>query len=343
MSKPEVRVLAAGSALPGPAVDNAALARRFNMDASWEQWVDVFIGTRSRHLAVDLESGEIRSSLAELGTEAAQRALDAAGLRPDDVDVMVLGTATPDQLMPATVNMIAERLGINDIATYQLQSGCTGAVGAMDLGRQMLLTGEHRTALVLGGDVCAKHFDVDFDLKNMAPTELVNVVLFGDGAGAAVLTTEPVADAAVMHEILNRLTGLGRPPGQVVDWYGQANRRPGESALQEDYKAIEQLVPGMAMEVLKELLDRLGWTETEVDYLLPPQLSGTMTPRIVAELGLPGAEEISVVTDIANTGNAAPFIQLEHALPEMVSGDRAIGIAIESSKWIKAGFALGKV
>jgi 3-oxoacyl-[acyl-carrier-protein] synthase-3 len=343
MSKPEVRVLAAGSALPGPAVDNAALARRFNMDASWEQWVDVFIGTRSRHLAVDLESGEVRSSLAELGAEAARRALDTAGLRPDDVDVMVLGTATPDQLMPATVNMIAERLGINDIPTYQLQSGCTGAIGAMDVGRQLLLTGEHRTALVLGGDVCAKHFDVDFDLKTMAPTELVNVVLFGDGAGAAILTTEPVADAAVMHGILNRLTGLGRAPGQVVDWYGQANRRPGDSALQEDYKAIEQLVPGMATEVLKELLDRLDWTETDVDYLLPPQLSGTMTPRIVAELGLPGAEEISCVTDIANTGNAAPFVQLEQALPEMVPGDRAIGIAIESSKWIKAGFALGKV
>jgi 3-oxoacyl-[acyl-carrier-protein] synthase-3 len=324
-------------------VDNAALARRFNMDASWQQWVDVFIGTRSRHLAVDLESGEVRSSLAELGAEAARRALDTAGLSPDDVDVMVMGTATPDQLMPATVNMIAERLGINDIPTYQLQSGCTGAVGALDVGRQLLLTGEHRTALVLGGDVCAKHFDVDFDLKAMAPTELVNVVLFGDGAGAAVLTTEPVADAALVHGILNRLTGLGRVPGQVVDWYGQANRRPGDSALQEDYKAIEQLVPGMATEVLKELLDRLDWTETDVDYLLPPQLSGTMTPRIVTELGLPGAEEVSCVTEIANTGNAAPFIQLERALPEMVPGDRAIGIAIESSKWIKAGFALGKV
>lgn len=62
MSTPEVRILAAGSALPGQPVDNAALARRFNMDTSWEQWVDAFIGTRSRHLAVDLESGEVRSS-----------------------------------------------------------------------------------------------------------------------------------------------------------------------------------------------------------------------------------------------------------------------------------------
>ncbi len=343
MRTPEARILAAGSALPGQPVNNAALARRFNMDASWEQWVDVFIGTRSRHLAVDLESGEVRSSLAELAATAARRALDSAGLRSEDVDVMVLGTATPDQLMPATVNMVAERLGIDGIPTYQLQSGCTGAVGALDLGRQLLRTGEHRTALVLGGDVCAKHFDVDFDLKSMAPTELVNVVLFGDGAGAAVLTAEPVADAAVVHGVLNRLTGLGLAPGQVVDWYGQANRRTGTPALQEDYKAIEQLVPGMAVDVLKELLDGLDWKDTDVDYLLAPQLSGTMTARIVNELGLPGAEEINCVAEIANIGNAAPFVQLERVLPEMAPGDRAIGIAIESSKWIKAGFALGKV
>lgn len=343
MSTSDVRILAAGSALPGPPVDNAALARRFNMDASWEQWVDVFIGTKSRHLAVDLDSGQVRSSLAELGETAARRALDTAGVRPEDIDVMVLGTATPDQLMPATVNLVAERLGIDQIPTYQLQSGCTGAIAALDVGRQLLRTGEYRTALVLGGDVCAKHFDVNLDLKSMAPTELVNVVLFGDGAGAAVLTTEPAPDAAVIHRVLNRLTGLGRAPGQVVDWFGQADRRHETPALQEDYKAIEQLVPGMAVEILKELLDKLGWTETEVDYLLPPQLSGTMTDRIVKELGLPGAEEISCVTEIANIGNAAPFVQLERTLPEMVAGDRAIGIAVESSKWIKAGFALGKV
>jgi 3-oxoacyl-[acyl-carrier-protein] synthase III len=342
MGTPDVRILSAGSALPGPPVDNGMLARRFDMDATWRQWVDVFIGTRFRHLAVDLDSGEVRSSLAELAETAARRALEAADLRPEDVDVMVLGTATPDQLMPATVNLVAERLGIDQIPTYQLQSGCTGAIGALDVAAQFLRTGEHRFALVLGGDVCAKHFDLDLDLRSLDPTELVNVVLFGDGAGAAVLTAEPVPGAAVFRRVLNRLTGLGRAPGQIVDWYGQADRRTAGPALREDYKAVEQLVPVMAVEVLKELLGELDWADTDVDYLLPPQLSGTMTARIVEELGLPVAEEISCVADIANIGNAAPFVQLERLLPAMPPGDRAIGIAIESSKWIKAGFALGK-
>lgn len=341
MSGSEVSVLAAGSALPGPPVGNDALARRFGMDAAWEQWIDVFIGTRSRHLSVDLETGEVRSTLAELCDLAARRAMDNAGVRPADIDVMVMGTATPDQLMPATVNMVAERLGIDGVPTYQLQSGCTGAIAALDVGTQLLRAGGSRTALVLGGDVCAKHFDVTMDLRGMAPSELVNVVLFGDGAGAAVLTTEPAGEAAVVHHVINRLTGLGREPGQVVEWYGQADRDRGP-ALREDYKAIEQLVPEMSVEILAELLDTLGWTGTDVDYLLPPQLSGTMTSRIVADLGLAAAEEVSCVAEIANVGNAAPFVQLERALPEMVPGDRAIGIAVESSKWIKAGFAVGK-
>src|SRR5262245_41344627 len=124
MADMDIRIRSAGSALPGPAIDNAALARRFGMEPLWEQWIDVFIGTATRHLAVDLATGEVRSSLAELGETAARRALAAAGLAPGDVDVVVLGTATPDKLMPATVNVIADRLGIDGIPTYQLQSGC---------------------------------------------------------------------------------------------------------------------------------------------------------------------------------------------------------------------------
>jgi 3-oxoacyl-[acyl-carrier-protein] synthase-3 len=91
------------------------------------------------------------------------------------------------------------------------------------------------------------------------------------------------------------------------------------------------------------MLDALDWNESDVDYLLPPQLSGRMTNRINEFLALPGAQEVSCVADTGNTGNALPFLQLELALPRMAAGDRALGIAIESSKWIKAGFALEKL
>ncbi|TYK52461.1 3-oxoacyl-ACP synthase III family protein [Actinomadura decatromicini] len=343
MVAPDIHVLSAGSALPGPPIDNAALARRFGMDRLWVEWVDTFIGTRTRHLAVDLDSGEVRYSLADLAESAARHALTTASVDPGEVDVIVLGTATPDKLMPATVNVVADRLGIDEVQSYQLQSGCAGAVQALDVGRRLLASGEHRVALVLGGDVCAKHFDLGVDLAELKPSELVNVVLFGDGAGAAVLTTEPVPGSAAIPRVVNRLVGLDRAPGQVLEWFGPAERPSGRVAVQEDYKAIETSVPTMAAEVLKELLDDLGWQSGDVDYLLPPQLSGTMTARIVEVLRTPGAKEVTRVRETGNNGNAMPFLQLEQALADMVSGDRAIGIAVESSKWIKAGFALEKL
>ncbi|GAB3886992.1 3-oxoacyl-ACP synthase III family protein [Kibdelosporangium lantanae] len=335
-----VRVLAVGTALPGPPVDTAALASCFGMDQAWRQWVDTFIGTKTRYLAVDLATGQVRHSLADLGERAARTALDRAGISAEDVDVVVLGTATPDELMPATVNVVADRLRINEVPTFQLQSGCSGAVQTFDVAHALLATGRYRTALVIGGDVIAKHYDVRADLSKVPPAELVNYVLFGDGAGAAVLTTEDVPDAPVVRAVLTRLTGLDREPGQVLRWYGLADRDSGERPAVEDYKAIEESVPVLAVEIADELLADVGWTRADVDYLLPPQLSATMAGKIARQLDFPSAKEVSCVVDVGNNGNALVFFQLEELLTTMTAPARALAVAIESSKWIKAGLAL---
>jgi 3-oxoacyl-[acyl-carrier-protein] synthase-3 len=333
-----IRVLAAGTALPGPPLDTAALADRFGMDRLWQQWVDIFIGTRTRHLAVDLRTGKQRETLADLAARAARGALTGAGISVADVDVIVMGTATPDALMPTTVNVVAERLRIDGVPTFQLQSGCSGAVQAIDIAVALLGSGRYRTALVLGGDVIAKHYDVSADLTNIPPDELVNYLLFGDGAGAVVLTTEDRADAPVIRAVLTRLSGLDQPPGQVLNWYGQVDQS--EPPASEDYKAIEELVPGLAEEIADELLDDLGWDRDDIAYLLPPQLSVTMTDRITKRLAFPLAKEISCVAETGNTGNALLFFQLQRLLADMTAPSRALAVAVESSKWIKSGLAL---
>ncbi|MBT2212465.1 3-oxoacyl-ACP synthase III family protein [Actinomadura sp. NEAU-AAG7] len=343
MDASDIRILSAGTALPGPPVTNAELAGRFGMDALWEQWVEVFIGTRTRHLSVDLGTGEIHSTLADLGERAARRALVSAGLRAADVDVVVMGTATPDALMPTTVNVVADRLGIDGVPTYQLQSGCSGAVQALEVARQALLAGGHRTALVIAGDSCAKHFDLGADLRAMPPAELVNVVLFGDGAGAAVLIADAPPGSVAIRRVLTRFTGRGRAPGQTVEWFGLAERDTRRAAIAEDYKAIEESVPRMSAEILEELLADLNWKASDVDFVLPPQLSGRMSERIGERLDLPLAEEITCVEETGNCGNGLLFFQLEPALQRLDQGDRVVGIAVESSKWIKAGFALERV
>ncbi|MEV6166542.1 3-oxoacyl-ACP synthase III family protein [Streptomyces sp. NPDC052052] len=342
MDVADIHILSVGTALPGSPVDNATLAGHFGMGDIWEQWIDAFVGTRTRHLAVDLESGRVSHSLADLGETAARQALERAGLGPIDIDVVVLNTATPDQLMPTTANMVADRLGINNIPTYQVQSGCSGAVQAIELGCLLLLAGGHRTALVMGGDLCARFFDPKTDLNTLPPGELVNMVLFGDGAGAVVLSTEPVPGATVLRSPVSRFTGLGRAPGQALEWFG-ATDQDGRPFAVEDYKAIEEHVPEMAADVLDELLDELGWDRSELTHLLPPQLSGRMTRTIMDRLGGLPLKEISCVADTGNTGNGLPYLQLERAVAEMGPGDRAIGIAIESSKWIVSGYALERL
>jgi 3-oxoacyl-[acyl-carrier-protein] synthase III len=343
MSTPEIRILATGTALPGAPVDTAMLARAFRMDKVWEQWVDAFIGTRTRHLATDLETGERYCTLTDLATTAAGRALDAAGTAAGDIDLMVMGTATPDLLMPATVNLVADRIGANGVPTYQLQSGCSGAVQALEIAYHFLQTGGYRNALVIGGDSTAKHFDTTLDIRSLPPAQLVNLILFGDGAGAVVLGAGAAGGSAVIRRVFTRLTGLGREPGQTLEWYGFADRDDDRPPAGESYKAIEESVPEMAAEILRELLDDLGWKDTDFDYVLPPQLSSRMTPRILERLAVPGAEEVSCINETGNTGNALPFLQLDRALADMAPGDRGLAIAVESSKWIKAGFAFERI
>src|SRR5262245_760744 len=155
-----VRIAAVATALPGAPVDNPALKRHFGIS---EKWVDAFVGSHARHLAVDLTTGRRTHTLADLCAQAAAAALARADVEASDVDFVVLGTASPDELMPATVNVVADRLGVDQVPTYQLQSGCAGAVQALQLGAMLLRGGGHRVGLVIGGDVCVKHLRLDRD------------------------------------------------------------------------------------------------------------------------------------------------------------------------------------
>lgn len=336
------RLAAVASALPGEPVDNAALSGRLGVARGW---IEAFIGTRTRHFAVDLATGEVRYSLADLCAAAARAALGRCGALPGDLGFVVLATATPDALMPTTAAVVADRLGVEGVPCYQIQSGCSGAVQALALAGALLERDpDGRPGLVLGGDVCSKHLDLGLDFRGMPPGELVNYMLFGDGAGAAVVASGPGDPGVRLVRAEHAFAGLGRPPGQTVEWFGAADRDSGRPAVVEDYKAVEAGVPVLAREVLGGLLTDLGWAPDELDFLLPPQLSGRMTDRITGrlheELGTGGSTAVSCVAETGNNGNALPFCQIERLLPRMRPGSRALGTAVESSKWIKAGFAL---
>ncbi|QQM53964.1 3-oxoacyl-ACP synthase III family protein [Rhodococcus pyridinivorans] len=337
-------ILGTGTALPNDPVDNTLLHETFGINA---QWVDHFVGTRTRYFGVDLDSGEQTHGVVDLGTEAAEAAIGAAGIDRVDLDFIVLATATPDTLMPTAATGVADRLGLDLVPAYQVQSGCAGAVQALDVGRR-LLDDDHRTGLVIGADVCAKHMVLDRGAGAMPPSKLVNYMLFGDGAGAVVISADP--DGALMRlgRVVSRFEGRNRLPGQVIEWFGDADLSrwirtetgTDRQAVTEDYKAIELYVPHMAGEMFTDLLRLARWKVEEVDYVLPPQLSGKMSPRIRAALGADRATEISCVAETGNSGNALSFLQLDRLARCIEPGQRAIAVAIESSRWIKGGFAV---
>lgn len=334
----KVKLISVGTFLPGEPISNEQIEKKFAVNA---QWIDFAIGNRTRHLVMDLDTGQINYSLADICTIAAFNAINKAGVDVDDIDFIVMGTATPDNLMPATVNLVAEKLGINKVSTYQVQSGCAGAMQAIDMATQFLRLGQHKTGLVIGADICAKYIDLERDFSQLSSSELVNYALFGDGAGAAVLSNDEKACGAQIVWTLNRCEGLNRQPGQELNWLGsRLSDAQTIQPLKEDYKAIEENVPVMAKEVMQEILVSMGWDITAVDLFMTPQLAGHMTDKIVESMGVDQAKVLNCVADTGNNGNALPFLQLEMLVERIVEGQKALGVAIESSKWIKGGIAL---
>lgn len=334
----KVKLISVGTFLPGEPISNEKIEEKFAVNA---EWIDFAIGNRTRHLVMDLDTGTMNYTLAGICAIAAFSAINKAGVDVDDIDFIVMGTATPDSLMPATVNLVAEKLGINKVPTYQVQSGCAGALQAIDMATQFLRLGRHKTGLVIGGDVCAKYIDLERDFSQLASSELVNYALFGDGAGAAVLSNDALLRGPEVVWTLNRCEGLNRQPGQELNWLGsRLSDAQTVQPLKEDYKAIEENVPVMAKEVMQEILAGLGWDMADTDWFMTPQLAGHMTDKIIKSMGVDQEKALNCVADTGNNGNALPFLQLEMLVDRIAEGQKAVGVAIESSKWIKGGIAL---
>src|SRR6478672_2075646 len=165
-------VLGVGSALPERVVTNEELAQRVD---TTDQWIVERTGIRARHIAGD---GETTASLA---TDAARRALDHAGVVATDIDLIVLATATPDQTFPSSATKVQAALGINDCVAFDVHAVCTGFLYALSVADSMLRSGNARRALVIGAETFSRILDWE---------DRATCVLFGDGAGALVLTAE---------------------------------------------------------------------------------------------------------------------------------------------------------
>ncbi len=324
--------------LPGEPIGNDAIESHFQLDG---EWIRMFVGTESRHLAFDFERWQATHTLASLATLAARRSLERAEVDKKQIEFVLLSTATPDQLMPATVNQVADALGLNGIATYQLQCGCVGALQAMQLASLLIRSGAFRCGLVIGADICAKFIRTREQCGKLSASELINYALFGDGAGAVVVASAPQSRAWRLDECRVRFEGQGMAAGQEVNWFAVA--QPSTYVLKEDYKAIQARVPQLTADMVDELLLALDMRLDDFRHVLLPQLSKNMSTLIREHLGVPEAQAIQPVDTTGNNGNALPFLQLGMLDQKAAPGDSALAVAVESSKWLVGGLALTRM
>nr|WP_076068974.1 beta-ketoacyl-ACP synthase III [Sphingomonas montana] len=281
------RIIGSGSALPERRVSNAELAE--TVDTS-DEWIVERTGIRFRHIAGENET------TATLATAAARRALDAAGIIPDQIDLIVLATATPDQTFPATATKVQAALGINDCIAFDVQAVCSGFLYALSVAESMIRGGAAQTALVIGAETFSRILDWE---------DRGTCVLFGDGAGAVVLSAEESASAAEPRGILSvSLHADGRHNGLLYVDGGPSTTGTVGKLRMKGPEVFKHAVTNLAS-VLHEVLDRAGLQIADVDWVVPHQANRRILDATARKLGLP-KERVVVTVDIhANTSAAS--------------------------------------
>ena len=285
-------IVGTGSALPGRRVTNAELAERVE---TTHEWIVERTGIEARHIAGD---GETTATLA---TEAAQKALAAAGIEPGQVGLIVLATATPDQTFPASATRVQTNLGIDDCIAFDVQAVCTGFLYALSVADNMVKGGMADVALVIGSETFSRILDWE---------DRTTCVLFGDGAGAVVLQAQETEDRGILA---TRLHADGRHNDLLyVDGGASTTGTVGKLRM-KGREVFRHAVVNLAS-VLEETLDAAGHKAEEVDWVVPHQANKRILDATAKKLGLDPSRVVVTVDQHANTSAASVPLALDTAV-----------------------------
>ena len=290
------RIAGTGGYLPERVLTNADLAR---MVDTTDEWIVDRTGVRKRHIAAE---GETTCDLAE---HASRRALEAAGVGPRDIDLVVVGTATPDMIFPSTACLLQERLDIHDGPAFDIQAVCTGFLYALDIADKFIRTGSADRALVVGAETFSRIVDW---------TDRSTCILFGDGAGAVVIEAaeDPGIVSTHLHadgryqSLLNVPSGVSRRcdgPGSGNSGYIQM---AGSEVFRAAVKALDRIV--------NETLAANRLAKTDIDWLVPHQANTRIIAATAKKLDLPMSRVVLTVEDHANTSAASVPLALDCAV-----------------------------
>jgi 3-oxoacyl-[acyl-carrier-protein] synthase-3 len=284
-------VAGVGSALPARRVTNEELADK--VDTS-DAWIVERTGIRSRYVAGE---GETTASLA---TAAARKALDQAGLEPTDIDLIVLATATPDQTFPSSATKVQAALGISDCIAFDVHAVCTGFLYALSVADSMLRSGNAKKALVIGAETFSRILDWE---------DRATCVLFGDGAGALVLSAEE-GESGILA---TRLHADGRHNDLLFVDGGPSTTGTVGKLRMKGREVFRHAVVNLA-DVMNEVLAASGLTAADVDWVVPHQANARILDATARKLGLPAEKVIVTVDEHANTSAASVPLAFDAAV-----------------------------
>lgn len=293
---PYTKIIGTGGYLPPKIVSNAELADQLvskGIETS-DAWITERTGIRQRHIA---EKGVTSSHLA---TEAARRAISNAGIKADEVDLIIVATSTPDHIFPSTACLVQNQLGIVGGAAFDVQAVCSGFVYALTTADALIKAGVATTALVIGAEVFSSILDWD---------DRSTCVLFGDGAGAVVLTKS--SEPGILATKLNadgRQNHILCTAGNVS--YGEV---VGDPFLRMDGQAVFKFAVNALTKSAQKVSAQAGIELTDIDWLVPHQANVRIINFIGRKLSIPTEKVIITLDKHANTSAASVPLALDAA------------------------------
>ena len=283
------RIAGTGSYLPPRIVTNAEFSQRLETS---DEWIRARTGIAQRHIADESQASS------DLALEASRAALQAAGAKPEDIDLIIVATSTPDFIFPSTACLLQAKLGATDCPAFDVQAVCSGFVYALSTADKFIKSGQHKCALVVGAEVFSRILDWN---------DRGTCVLFGDGAGAVVLRASdtPGIHASVLRAD-GRHAGMLSVPGNV-----SGGKIIGSPFLQMVGNQVFKFAVKVLDEVGRETLALAGAGVEDVDWLIPHQANVRILDATARKLGIPPEKVVVTVDHHGNTSAASIPLALD--------------------------------
>ncbi|PWF43143.1 beta-ketoacyl-ACP synthase III [Massilia glaciei] len=310
------KIIGTGSYLPSRRVTNGDLMAQLaaNGIETSDEWIVSRSGISARHYAAP---GQLSSDLA---VEAAKKAIEMAGIPADDIDLVIVASSTPDYhgSFPSTACIVQRKLGMhNNSAAFDVQAVCSGFVYAVSVADSLIKSGAHKNVLVIGAEVFSRILNFE---------DRTTCVLFGDGAGAMVLTAseEPGILATKMHAD-GRHADILSIPGSL-----NAGAISGSAFLYMDGPAVFKLAVTVLEQVAHEVLDKAGMSPAGIDWLIPHQANIRIMKSTAKKLGLPLEKMVVTVDQHGNTSAASVPLAFDQAMRDgrIMAGDTVMMEAV---------------